>query len=58
MFCLSADVLSGNQPEGTVHLGVLQEWFGIHWWNSREVALLITVLVVMLPLVLLPRVGQ
>ncbi|KAL5539949.1 hypothetical protein UlMin_043872 [Ulmus minor] len=50
------DVLSGNQPEGTVHLGVLQEWFGFHWWNSREFALLVTVLVVLLPLVLLRRV--
>ncbi|PON83243.1 Amino acid transporter, transmembrane domain containing protein [Trema orientale] len=51
-----ADVLSGSQNGGTVHLGVLQEWFGIHWWNSREFALLVTVVVVMLPLVLLKRV--
>ncbi|PON79075.1 Amino acid transporter, transmembrane domain containing protein [Parasponia andersonii] len=51
-----ADVLSGSQNGGTVHLGVLQEWFGIHWWNSREFALLVTVIVVMLPLVLLKRV--
>nr|XP_015877472.1 amino acid transporter AVT6C-like [Ziziphus jujuba var. spinosa]XP_048326622.1 amino acid transporter AVT6C-like [Ziziphus jujuba var. spinosa] len=50
------DVCSGNQREETVHLGVLQEWFGIHWWNSREFAILFTVVVVMLPLVLFRRV--
>ncbi|KAK9283255.1 hypothetical protein L1049_011491 [Liquidambar formosana] len=50
------DVLSGNQPEGSVHLGVLQEWFGIHWWNSRAFALLFIVVFVMLPLVLFRRV--
>ncbi|KAK8500996.1 hypothetical protein V6N13_062763 [Hibiscus sabdariffa] len=49
------DVLSGNQPEGTVHLGVLQQWFGIHWWNSRAVALLFT-LFILLPLVMFKRV--
>ncbi|KAK0591742.1 hypothetical protein LWI29_007253 [Acer saccharum] len=50
------DVLSGNKPEGSVHLGVLQEWFGIHWWNSRVFALLFIVVFVMLPLVLCRRV--
>ncbi|XP_059666817.1 amino acid transporter AVT6C [Cornus florida] len=50
------DVLSGNQPEGSGHLGVLQEWFGIHWWTSRAFALLCIVLFVMLPLVMFRRV--
>ncbi|OMO75869.1 Amino acid transporter, transmembrane [Corchorus olitorius] len=50
------DVLSGNQPEGSEHLGVLQEWFGIHWWNSRAFALLFVLVFVMLPLVLFRRV--
>lgn len=55
----AADVLSGNQPEGEeVHLGVLQQWFGIQWWNSREFALFITLVLVLLPLVLYRRVGQ
>ncbi|KAL5732936.1 hypothetical protein ACOSP7_032281 [Xanthoceras sorbifolium] len=49
------DVLSGNKPEGSVHLGVLQERFGYHWWNSRVVALLFIVVFVMLPLVLYRR---
>ncbi|KAL4309137.1 hypothetical protein GQ457_01G043900 [Hibiscus cannabinus] len=50
------DVLSGNQPEGIVHLGVLQQWFGIHWWNSRAVALLFTLVFILLPLVMFKRV--
>lgn len=57
-FCYSGDVLSGSKPEGSVHLGVLQEWFGIHWWNSREFSILFTVVFIMLPLVLLRRVGK
>ncbi|KHG23096.1 Putative sodium-coupled neutral amino acid transporter 7 [Gossypium arboreum] len=50
------DVLSGNQPEGSVHLGVLQEWFGIHWWNSRAFLILFIVAFIMLPLVSFRRV--
>ncbi|PWA96211.1 transmembrane amino acid transporter family protein [Artemisia annua] len=51
------DVLSGDQSDdGSVHLGVLQEWFGIHWWNTRNVAILFIVVFVMLPLVLFRRV--
>ncbi|KAG8380927.1 hypothetical protein BUALT_Bualt06G0067500 [Buddleja alternifolia] len=47
------DVVSGT---GAEHLGVLQEWFGVHWWNLRAVALLFILLFVMLPLVLYRRV--
>ncbi|PKA52800.1 hypothetical protein AXF42_Ash001781 [Apostasia shenzhenica] len=52
------DVLSGNGSEGAEHLGVLQEWFGEHWWTARSAAIPITVVVVMLPLVLLRRVDS
>lgn len=58
VLCFLGDVLSGNQPEGSVHLGVLQEWFGIHWWNSRAVSILFIVVFIMLPLVLFRRVGK
>ncbi|KAJ9545827.1 hypothetical protein OSB04_025534 [Centaurea solstitialis] len=50
------DVLSGDQSEGVVHMGILQECFGFHWWNSRAYALLFVVIFVMLPLLLFPRV--
>lgn len=54
----AADVFSGNKPEGVVHMGVLQQWFGIHWWNSREFALIFTMIFILFPLVLYRRVGK
>jgi len=57
-FVLEGDVLSGNESNGITHLGILQEWFGINWWTSRAFALLIVALFIMLPLVMLRRVGQ
>lgn len=57
-FCLG-DVLCGStQSGGALHLGILQELFGIHWWNSRAYALLLIAIFVMLPLVSLRRVGK
>ncbi|XP_071732268.1 amino acid transporter AVT6C-like [Rutidosis leptorrhynchoides] len=50
------DVLSGDQSDGVVHSGILQECFGFHWWNTRAYSVLFVVIFVMLPLVLLPRV--
>ncbi|KAG5558087.1 hypothetical protein RHGRI_008108 [Rhododendron griersonianum] len=54
----SGDVLSGSQldGDGAAHLGVLEEWFGIYWWNSRAFALLFVLVFVLLPLVLFRRV--
>lgn len=51
-------MFSGSNRQGEVHLGVLQQWFGVHWWNSREFALLVILLLVLLPLVLYRRVGK
>ncbi|KAG5558084.1 hypothetical protein RHGRI_008105 [Rhododendron griersonianum] len=52
------DVLSGSQldGDGAAHLGILEEWFGIYWWNSRAFALLFVLVFVLLPLVLFQRV--
>lgn len=47
-------MVSGN--EGAA--GVLVEWFGEHWWSGRNVALLAAMVVVLLPLVMLRRVGE
>ncbi|CAK8538371.1 unnamed protein product [Lathyrus sativus] len=52
------DVLCGNEYEGSIHLGILQQWFGVHWWTCRTFALLIVALVIMLPLVMLRRVDS
>lgn len=58
MFTLSGDVLSGNENGGPEHIGVLQEWFGSYWWNTRIFALLFVYGFVLLPLVLRRRVGK
>nr|GMD57670.1 probable sodium-coupled neutral amino acid transporter 6 [Ipomoea batatas] len=52
-YMMAGDVLCGN---GSEHLGILQEWFGIHWWNSRAFSIFLVVVFVMLPLVLYRRV--
>ncbi|CDY27235.1 BnaA09g35670D [Brassica napus] len=52
------DVLCGSDNGGSVHLGVLQEWFGSHWWNTRIFALLFTNIFILLPLVLCRRVER
>ncbi|KAJ4824767.1 hypothetical protein Tsubulata_024399 [Turnera subulata] len=48
------DVLSGD--ESTV--GSMQEWLGVHWWDSRAVTLLFIVIFVMFPLVMFRRIGE
>ncbi|XP_027333080.1 amino acid transporter AVT6C-like [Abrus precatorius] len=57
-FIILGDVLCGNESEGTTHFGILQEWYGIHWWTSRAFALPIVALFIMLPLVMLRRVDS
>ncbi|RDY09494.1 Amino acid transporter AVT6C [Mucuna pruriens] len=57
-FIVLGDVLCGNESNGTRHLGILQEWFGVYWWTSRAFALLIVALFIMLPLVMLRRVDS
>ncbi|WZZ17675.1 hypothetical protein YC2023_110764 [Brassica napus] len=54
----TGDVLCGSDNGGSVHLGVLQEWFGSHWWNTRIFALLFIYGFVLLPLVLCRRVER
>ncbi|XP_010534637.1 PREDICTED: putative sodium-coupled neutral amino acid transporter 7 [Tarenaya hassleriana] len=52
------DVLSGNENGGSVHLGILQQWFGSHWWNTRIFAVFFVFVFVLLPLVLCRRVEK
>ncbi|KAL6853753.1 hypothetical protein ACP4OV_019782 [Aristida adscensionis] len=55
------DVMSGaaggGGGGGDAHAGVLPEWFGRHWWTSREVVLVAAAAIV-LPLVLRKRVDS
>ncbi|KAE9596222.1 putative amino acid transporter, transmembrane domain-containing protein [Lupinus albus] len=58
VYLIILDVLCGNESNGMTHLGILQDWFGIHWWTSRAFALLILALFIILPLVMLRRVDS
>ncbi|CAA2999271.1 amino acid transporter AVT6A-like [Olea europaea var. sylvestris] len=52
------DVLSGTTSSGIHHAGVLEAWFGQHWWNGRFVILLFTTLAVFAPLASLKRIDS
>ncbi|CAI7746021.1 unnamed protein product [Closterium sp. NIES-53] len=57
---ISADVLSGTSEAGGMvhHVGLLEELAGgPTWWNGRAVVLLAVTTLVLLPLVLLRRIG-
>lgn len=55
--CRLGDVLAGTTSDGIHHAGVLQGWFGVHWWNGRFFVLLVTTLGVFAPLASLKRIG-
>ncbi|OIT29468.1 PREDICTED: sodium-coupled neutral amino acid transporter 5-like [Nicotiana attenuata] len=52
------DVLSGTNSSGVHHAGVLEEWFGAQWWNSRFFILLVTTLGIFAPLASLKRIDS
>ncbi|XP_060199284.1 amino acid transporter AVT6A-like [Lycium barbarum] len=52
------DVLSGTSSDGVHYSGVMEEWFGQHWWNSRANLLLLTTLLVFAPLISFKRVDS
>ncbi|KAH9739762.1 Amino acid transporter AVT6A [Citrus sinensis] len=50
------DVLSGTSSSGVHHAGVLEGWFGDHWWNGRTFVLLVTTLGIFSPLACFKRI--
>ncbi|RAL40815.1 unnamed protein product [Cuscuta campestris] len=52
------DVLSGTTESGVHHNGVLEGWFGVHWWNGRFFVLLVTTLSIFAPLACLKRIDS
>ncbi|KAK3012383.1 hypothetical protein RJ639_010548 [Escallonia herrerae] len=52
------DVLSGTTSSGVHHAGVLEGWFGVHWWNGRFFILLVTTFGVFAPLASLKRIDS
>lgn len=57
MHLCAGDVLSGTWLDGAWHSGVVEEWFGQHWWTTRSSLLLLTTLFVFAPLISFKRVG-
>ncbi|MED6205789.1 hypothetical protein PIB30_020915 [Stylosanthes scabra] len=52
------DVLSGTSSNKDHHYGILEGWFGVHWWTGRKFVLLVTTLSVILPLVSFKRIDS
>ncbi|CAL9109465.1 unnamed protein product [Musa acuminata var. zebrina] len=52
------DVLSGTSSGGNHHFGVLEGWFGQHWWTGRFFILLVSMLAVFAPLACFKRVDS
>ncbi|KAE8701706.1 hypothetical protein F3Y22_tig00110514pilonHSYRG00048 [Hibiscus syriacus] len=52
------DVLSGTWEDGFHHRGLMEEWFGEHWWTTRSALLLLTTLFVFAPLISFKRVNS
>ncbi|KAF6140016.1 hypothetical protein GIB67_001757 [Kingdonia uniflora] len=52
------DVLSGSSPSGIHHSGLLEGWFGQHWWNKRFFVILVTTLFVFSPLACFKRIDS
>ncbi|XP_027358739.1 amino acid transporter AVT6A-like [Abrus precatorius] len=52
------DVISGTSSSGTHHSGVLEGWFGVHWWTGRTFVLLFTTLAVFAPLACFKRIDS
>ncbi|KAK7266651.1 hypothetical protein RIF29_19301 [Crotalaria pallida] len=52
------DVLSGTTSGGDHHYGILEGWFGVHWWTGRTFVVLLTTLLVFAPLVSFKRIDS
>ncbi|OMP14088.1 Amino acid transporter, transmembrane [Corchorus olitorius] len=52
------DVLSGTSSSGVHHAGVLEGWFGEHWWNGRTFVLAVTTLGIFSPLACFKRIDS
>lgn len=52
------DVLSGSSSSGMHHPGLMEQWFGEHWWNGRTIVMLLTTLFVFSPLACFKRIDS
>lgn len=51
-------MISGTSSGGTHHSGVLEGWFGVHWWTGRTFVVSFTTVAVFAPLVSFKRIGE
>ncbi|CAK8533346.1 unnamed protein product [Lathyrus sativus] len=52
------DVISGTTSGGIHHSGILEGWFGVHWWTGRTFILVFATLFVFAPLVSFKRIDS
>lgn len=52
------DVLSGSTSSAVHHAGVLEGWFGEHWWTGRAFLLIVLTVVVFIPLICFKRIDS
>lgn len=55
---MEGDVISGTSSSEIHHSGVLEGWFGVHWWTGRTFVLLFTTFAVFAPLSCFKRIGE
>ncbi|KAJ1413983.1 Amino acid transporter, transmembrane domain [Sesbania bispinosa] len=46
---MCCDVISGTSSSGIHHSGVLEGWFGVHWWTGRTFVLVVITFAVFAP---------
>jgi len=51
-------VISGTTSSGIHHPGILEGWFGVHWWTGRTFVLVFATLAVFAPFVSFKRIGE
>ncbi|CAL5186073.1 unnamed protein product [Lathyrus oleraceus] len=52
------DVISGTTSSGIHHSGILEGWFGVHWWTGRTFILVFATFFVFAPLVSFKRIDS
>ncbi|CAI8591996.1 unnamed protein product [Vicia faba] len=52
------DVLSGTSSSVEHHHGILEGWFGVHWWTGRTFIVLLTTVAIFAPLACFKRIDS
>ncbi|KAH0984376.1 hypothetical protein GBA52_011553 [Prunus armeniaca] len=52
------DVLSGSTSKEVHHAGILEGWFGEHWWTSRAFVLVAVTVIIFFPLMFFERIDS